>query len=80
MRRRDLDRGEPVTYPPGYFTEPVRAWKQMQFVSALQADVSERMAQLARAERSRQRATGSGWGGGTIDLAGTPDFAPRVQT
>ena len=72
MRRADLDRRKPVTYPPGYFTEPVRAWKQMQFVSAMQVDKWGHLALLARRERTRQMDTGQGWAGGTLALPGAP--------
>lgn len=65
-----------VVYPPGFFTEPVRAWKQLRFESAFTMDKWGHMTLLAGAERARQRATGKGWGRGTIAMAGTPDFAP----
>lgn len=68
-----------VVYRPGFFTEPVRAWRQLRFVPAMEPEKWARMADLAAAERSRQRATGKGWGRGTIDLAGTPDFKPQVD-
>ena len=63
-----------VVYPPGYFTEPVRAWHQLRFESAMTVDKWGHMALLAGAERVRQQATGKGWGRGTIALPGTPDF------
>lgn len=65
-----------VVYRPGYFTEPVRAWKQLRFESVITVDKWGHMALLAGAERARQRATGKGWGRGTIALPGTPDFVP----
>lgn len=66
-----------VVYPPDYFTQPVRAWRQLQFKSALVVDHCGRMKLLADAERERQRSTGVGWGKGTIQLAGTPDFGGK---
>lgn len=65
-----------VEYPPGFFTEPVRAWRQLQFESSMTVDKWGHMALLAGAERARQRETGVGWGRGTIAMPGTPDFAP----
>ena len=71
---------QPATvYPPGFFTEPVRAWKQLQFVSAMAVDKWGHLALLARAERERQASTGQGWSGGTMALPGTPVRGrPRV--
>ena len=71
--------GPEVVYPPGYFTEPVRAWRQLRFESAMQVDRWCHLPLLATAERQRQRATGLGWGRGTIALAVTPDFAPQAD-
>jgi hypothetical protein len=65
-----------VVYPPGHFTAPVRAWKQLQFVSALSVDNYGHLKLLADIERARQRATGAGWGSGNLALPGTPDFVP----
>lgn len=67
-----------AAYPLGFFTAPVRAWKQLQFESGMEVDKWGHMVLLAHAERARQRATGKGWGRGTIALPGTPDFQPQA--
>lgn len=38
IRRRAAVELAPVIYPDGFFTDPVRAWKQLAFVSAIQID------------------------------------------
>lgn len=67
-------------YPPGYFSEPVRAWASMRFESALVLDPATRQLQLrmqaqATAQRAEQQATGKGWGNGTLWMPGTPKTA-----
>jgi hypothetical protein len=46
-----------VVYPDGYFTEPVRAWTQLQFVSQIQIDPRTRRyaSEFQMALSSRQR-------------------------
>lgn len=64
-----------VSYRPGYFTEPVRAWRQLQFDSAaVEERVREYLYNAANARRGREVAllTGAGWGSGTMALPGTP--------
>lgn len=64
-----------VSYPPGFFTQPVRAWRQLQFDSeAVGERVREYLYNAANARRGREVAllTGAGWGSGTMALPGTP--------
>lgn len=60
-------------YAPGHFTEPVRAWAQMQFVSQLPTvDMDAVRKRSAMIGRQASIANGSGWGNGTLDMLGTP--------
>lgn len=71
-------------YPPGHFTEPVRAWAQMQFVSRLVPYlISPKAGRTPTpAEMDARAASGSGWGGGgALALPGTPDQRrPKLGT
>lgn len=65
----------PVEYPPGFFTEPVRAWRQLRYDSAEVADkVREYLHNQANARRGREvaLATGAGCGNGTMYMPNTP--------
>lgn len=82
-------------WPPGYFSEPVRAWTQMQFSSAewAQRRVDEARArgeapqthneaalrEASTRERERQVLTGTGWGSGTLVMPGTPAMRPNPK-
>lgn len=60
------------SYPPGYFTEPVRAWWPM-WESRMDAPKQGRdMCALAHAARRAAAETGTGWGRGTVLMPGTP--------
>ncbi|MEY2690637.1 MAG: hypothetical protein RL375_4837 [Pseudomonadota bacterium] len=64
-----------VDYPPGFFTEPVRAWRQMRYDSAEVANkVREYLHNQENARRGREvaLATGAGWGSGTMYMPNTP--------
>lgn len=63
-----------VVYPPGFFTEPVRAWKALQWQGPVAADADPAAKYVALAKRGRVQAakTGKGWGRGTIVLPNTP--------
>lgn len=64
-----------VNYPPGFFTQPVRAWAQMRFdPHEVDAAVRRYVRNQANARRGREVAlsNGSGWGSGTMDLPNTP--------
>ena len=59
-----------VEYPPGWFTEPVRAWAQLKFVSRFTSQDTSRQAAQAQAERERQEAEGAGWAAKPLGLEG----------
>lgn len=63
-----------VAYPPGWFTEPVRAWVQLQHAGASEQAARPPIAfqELAKRGRLKAEQTGSGWGTGTIVLPNTP--------
>ena len=50
----------PTDYKPGFFTAPVRAWKQMRFVSAIRIDPRTKRFETDFARTQRHRANG-GW-------------------
>jgi len=59
---------EPKVYPPGWFSEPVFAWWP-NFRSAITPGMSEGKAKAlvaATAAGAAVRATGQGWGNGTM--------------
>lgn len=65
-----------VVYPPGFFTEPARAWGVVSpaMLDGLPADVVQQRQRDSNTRRSRDLAlaTGAGWANGTIVLDGTP--------
>ena len=65
-----------VVYPPGFFTEPARAWGVVapSMDEGLSAELVAQRQRDANTRRSRQAAlaTGNGWGNGTIVLGNTP--------
>lgn len=66
-----------VDYPPGHFTEPVRAWFGHYWTptwpTLVTRDYSGHEAQRAlMLARERQAESGDGWGSGTIPMAKTP--------
>lgn len=69
-----------VVYPPGFFTEPARAWGVMapSMEQGLPAEVVRQRQRDSNCARSRAvaMATGNGWACGTIVLDGTPKL-PR---
>lgn len=93
-KRRVASRGrkaEPAReYPPGYFTAPVVAWKQMAWQPGYwqqRADAYVRQANPMAPtlnqgrvpinmtlERERRAREGEGWGSATLALPGTPSW------
>lgn len=78
-----------LDWPPGFFTEPVRAWKCLQWAGPLTMAAdgggAERFTDLAKRGRRKDNADGSGWGRGTILMPGTPKhdspaWMPRPRT
>lgn len=63
-------------YPAGFFTEPVRAWVQLQWQGPLTMTAGvhgeARFTDLAKRGRRKAVEDGSGWGQGTIALPNTP--------
>lgn len=49
------------TYPPGYFTAPVRAWKGMRFESQIRVDAKTKRMVTDYERQQRIRESG-GWG------------------
>ena len=74
-------------WPPGFFTEPVRAWKCLQWAGPLTMAAdgggAERFTDLAK--RGRRKANADGSGIGPMVLPGTrkqtaPAWMPRPRT
>lgn len=67
-----------VQYAPGYFCQPVLAWRQLQHSGEPQPEVmaalAKRRAMLAAASKGRAASAerGVGWGDGTIVLPNSP--------
>lgn len=65
-----------VSYPPGWFAEPARAWGVVSpsMDAGVPDDVVQQRQRTSNTQRSRDvaRATGNGWANGTIVLGGTP--------
>lgn len=62
-------------YPPGFFTEPVRAWACLRWDGPLTMSAGGgggRFTDLAQRGRRKATADGSGWGRGTVMMPGTP--------
>ena len=81
MKRRTRKAPTPaMVYPPGWFTEPARAWGVIapSMEQGLPADVLRQRQRDSNTQRSRAvaMATGNGWACGTIVLDGTPKL-PR---
>lgn len=69
-------------YPPGYFCQPVLAWRQLGHTGEPQPEV---LAAIARRQallrawtkgRATSAAKGVGWGDGTMVMPGTPRHLP----
>ena len=56
-------------YQPGFFTAPVRAWKQMRFVSAIHVDPRTKRFETPYAQQQRHRQNG-GWDDHTLSQPG----------
>lgn len=69
------------TYPPGWFSAPVRAWRSMQFEPSLIDGISDQKAAALAAALDKANAArkdGRGWASGTCVMPGTPDHpAPK---
>lgn len=65
-----------VVYPPGFFTEPARAWGVVSpaMEQGLPAEVVQQRQRDSNTQRSREAAvaTGAGWACGTVVMDGTP--------
>lgn len=64
-----------VAYPPGWFTEPARAWGVIApSMDAVPAEVLKQRQRDINTQRSRDvaLATGAGWATGSLVLDGTP--------
>lgn len=65
-----------VAYPPGWFTEPCRAWKQLQYQGAVAlagaGEPAGNFGELAQRGRRAAAKKGNGWGCGTLPMPGTP--------
>lgn len=65
-----------VVYPPGFFSEPARAWGVVSpsMAEGLPGDVAQQRQLGSNARRSRDvaLATGNGWASGTVVMGGTP--------
>lgn len=72
-RQRKAQAAAPVaaSYPPGYFTEPVRRWWPG-WVSSMEVTSTARVAAAQLAEIWSRADNGTGWGGGTTLMPGTP--------
>jgi hypothetical protein len=71
-----------VVYPPGFFTEPARAWGVVApaMELGLPDEVVQQRQRDANTKRSRAAALsmGNGWGNGTMVMPGTPRNAAPV--
>lgn len=61
------------SYPPGYFTEPVRAWWPA-WESKIAVTSNGRLAAAQLADAWSRAETGTGWGSGTTLMPGTPKY------
>ena len=62
--------GNEQKYPAGWFTEPVRAWKQMRFEPQILTDPRTKRLETDFARQERIRKAG-GWNTHRMELPGT---------
>lgn len=76
MKARAAMHSAPVGYPPGHFTQPVRAWFGPMWQSAIDwsAPTSNTSA-TSTATRERGLAEGKAWAIGTVPMTNTPKIS-----